>query len=160
MRFNNRLMLLVKLCLFMFTFLLLSACSQSEKFETIEVFAIETFDNNQNDKGLFEQTGYKIVNAITTTEEGKSHIKSDIKSIEDFYDLEDNYLRTEIIHSYSNKSKLLLTDEGNTIKETIYEPSTIFITPDHANKNNKLTNMTPEQKAQVKDHLLAFMEKL
>ncbi|CAG7630159.1 hypothetical protein PAESOLCIP111_03174 [Paenibacillus solanacearum] len=86
-------------------------------------------------------------------------MKSDIKSIEDFYDMEGNYLQTEIIHSYSNKSKLLLTEE-NTLKETIHEPSTILITPDNAKKNLKLNNMTQEEKAQVKEHLLAFMEKL
>ncbi|NOU73748.1 hypothetical protein GC098_20395 [Paenibacillus sp. LMG 31458] len=159
MNFNKKLMILVKICLFMFTFLLISACSQTEKYETIEVFTIETLDDNQNDKGFFERTGYKIVNAITTIEEGKTHMKSDIKSIEDFYDMEGNYLQTEIIHSYSNKSKLLLTEEGNTLKETIQEPSTILITPDNA-KNLKLNNMTQEEKAQVKEHLLAFMEKL
>lgn len=160
MKLNKKLMMLVKIWLFMFTFLLISACNQTEKYETIEVFAIETLDDNQNENGLFERTGYKIVNSMTTIEEGKSHTKSDIKTIEDFYDMENNYLRTEVIHSYSNKSKLLLTDEGNTLKKTIYEPSTILITPDHAKKNYKLINMTPEEKAQVKDHLLAFMIKL
>ncbi|NQX58011.1 hypothetical protein HQN88_03955 [Paenibacillus qinlingensis] len=152
-------MILVKICLLMFTFLLISACSQTEKYETIEVFTIETLDDNQNDKGFFEQTGYKIVNAITTTEEGKTHRKSDIKSIEDFYDMAGNYLQTEIIHSYSNQSKLLLTIQGNTLKETIQEPSTILIAPENA-RNMKVNNMTQEEKVQVKEHLLAFMEKL
>jgi hypothetical protein len=143
----------------MFTFLLISACSQTEKYETIEVFAIETLDDIQNDKGFFERTGYKIVNAITTIEEEKTRKKSDIKSIEDFYDMEGNYIQTEIIHSYANKSKFLLTEEGNTFKEKLQEPSTILITPDNA-MNFKLNNMTQEEKAQVKEHVLAFMEKL
>ncbi|WP_246320040.1 hypothetical protein [Paenibacillus qinlingensis] len=159
MNSNKKLMILVKICLLMFTFLLISACSQTEKYETIEVFTIETLDDNQNDKGFFEQTGYKIVNAITTTEEGKTHRKSDIKSIEDFYDMAGNYLQTEIIHSYSNQSKLLLTIQGNTLKETIQEPSTILIAPENA-RNMKVNNMTQEEKVQVKEHLLAFMEKL
>ncbi|WP_246302924.1 hypothetical protein [Paenibacillus plantarum] len=156
MNFNKKLMILVKFCLFMFTFLLVSACSHTEKYETIEVFTIETLDDIQNDQGIFERTGYKIVNAITTIEEGKTHMKSDIKSIEDFYDMEGDYLQTEIIHSYSNKSKLLLTEEGNTLKETIKVPSTILITPDNAN-HLKVNNMTQEEKVQVKEHLLAFM---
>lgn len=154
-------MVLVKIFLFVVTLLLISACSQTEKYETIEVFAIETFDDNQNDKGFFERTGYKIVNAITTIEEGKTHIKSDIKSIEDFYDIEGNYFKTEIIHSYASKHKLTFTEEGNTIKETTHEPSTILITPDNNEKNNlKLSNMTHGEKAQVKEHVLAFMQKL
>ncbi|GMK37061.1 hypothetical protein PCCS19_01140 [Paenibacillus sp. CCS19] len=160
MRVNKKLMSLVMICLFMFTFLLISACSQIEKYETIEVFAIDTLDDHQNDEGFFERTGYKIVNSITAIEEGKNHIKSDIKSIEDYYDRNDKYLRTEMIHSYSYKSKLLLTDEGNTLKDTIYEPSTILITPENAKNNLKLTNMTQEEKIQVKDHVLAFVEKL
>ncbi|SFM48571.1 hypothetical protein SAMN03159341_13730 [Paenibacillus sp. 1_12] len=159
MNFNQKLMILVKMCLFMFTFLLICACGQAEKYETIEVFVIETLDDNQNDKGMFETTGYKVVNAITIIEEGKTHIKSDVKSIEDFYDREGNYIQTEIIHSYANKSKMLLTEEGNTLKEELQEPSTILITPDYT-KNYKLQNMTQEEKARVKEHVLAFMEKL
>jgi hypothetical protein len=159
MSFNKKLIILVKICLFMFTFLLIGACSQTEKYETIEVFAIETHGDSQNDKGFFERTGYKIVNAITTIEEGKTQTKSDIKSIEDFYDREGNYIQTEIIHSFANKSKLLFTEKGNTFKKQIHEPSTILITPDHA-KNMKLNNITQEEKAQVKEHILAFMEKL
>ncbi|KRE99427.1 hypothetical protein ASG89_28110 [Paenibacillus sp. Soil766] len=159
MIFNKKLIIVVKICVFIFTFLLISACGQTEKYETIEVFAIETLDNNQNDKGFFEQTGYKIVNAITTIEEGKTHMKSDIKSIEDFYDMEGKFIHTELIHSYANKSKLLLTEEGNTSKETLQEPSTILIAPGSA-KNLKLNNMTQEEQDQVKKHVLAFMEKL
>ncbi|CAG7651112.1 hypothetical protein ACFQI7_21390 [Paenibacillus allorhizosphaerae] len=159
MNFNKKLMILVKICLFMFTLPLISACSQTEKYETIEVFAIETLDDNQNDKGFFERTGYKIVNAITTIEEGKTHMKSDIKSIEDFYDIRGNYLQTEIIHSYSNKSKLLLTEEGNTLKETIQEPSTILIAPDYA-KNIKLNNMTQEEKNTGERTFVSFHGKI
>jgi hypothetical protein len=119
MNFNKKLMNLVKICLFMFTFLFISACSQTEKYETIEVFTIETHDDNQNEKGFFERTGYKIVNAITTIEEGK-------------------------------------TEEGNTLTGIRQEPSTILITRDSA-KNLKINNITEEEKAQVKEHVLAYM---
>ncbi|OCT13357.1 hypothetical protein A8709_03650 [Paenibacillus pectinilyticus] len=159
MNFNKKLIIFVKICLFVFTFLLVSACSQTEKHETIEVFAIETFDDHQNDKGFFERTGYKIVNAITTMEEGKTNVKSDMKSVEDFYDMEGSYVQTEIIHSYSNKSKLLLTEEGNTHKDKLQQPSTILLSPDNF-KNLKLNNLTQEEKDQVKEHLLAIMKKL
>jgi hypothetical protein len=156
---NKNSMILLKICLYTVTFLLIGACSQTEKYETIEVLVIEIFNDNQNDKGIFETTGYKIVNAITIMEEGKTHIKSDIKSIEDFYDMEGNYIRTEIRHSYANKSKMLMTEEGINLKEELQEPSTILISPDNA-KNFKLKNMTQEEKAQVKEHVFAYVEML
>lgn len=137
----------------------MSACGQTEKHETIEVFVVETFDDKQNDQGMYETTGFKVVNAITSIEEGKTHLKADVKAIEDFYDLDGLYIQTEIIHSYTNKSKMLLTEEGNTLKEELQEPSTILITPDNA-KHYKTKDMTTEEKAQVKEHVLALMEKL
>ncbi|OAS15126.1 hypothetical protein A8708_22370 [Paenibacillus oryzisoli] len=152
-------MSLAKFCLFMFTFLLISACSQADKNETIEVFALETFQDIQNDKGLYVKTGYKIVNAITTVEESKTHLKSDIKSVEDFYDGNGTYIQTEIIHTYANKSKLLLTEEGNTHSAQLQEPSTI-LTPSNPADNFKLSDMSSEEKKQVREHVLALMEKL
>lgn len=159
MNSNKKLVRVAKICLFMFTFLLISACSQAEKYETIEVYALETLQDIQNDQGLYVKTGYKIVNAITTVEESKTHLKSDMKSIEDYYDQNGMYIQTEIIHTYANKSKLLLTEEGNTQKAKLQEPSTILISPNHAN-NFKLNDMSQEEKNQVKEHVLAYMEKL
>ncbi|WP_337099151.1 hypothetical protein [Paenibacillus sp. YIM B09110] len=117
-----------------------------------------------NDSAVLDAVEYSCgggaplyMNAITIIEEGKTHIKSDIKSIEDFYNTEGNYIHTEIRHSYANKSKMLMTEEGNSLKEELQEPSTILISPDHAN-NFKLKNMTQEEQTQVKEHVLAYVE--
>ncbi len=143
--------------LLLLSIFLLSACSNVEKVQHIEVFVIETLE--QNGEGFFETTGYKKVNSITSIEEGKNHIKTDIKAIEDFYDTEGNYLRTEIMHSSFNKSNVTQAEDGENRKEELQEPSTILI-PDENIEQFKLDNMSKEDKEKVKEHVLSFMDKL
>lgn len=159
MKYNKKILIIVKTCLLMLTCLLISACGQFEKYETVEVYMIETFEDNQNDEGIFETTGYVIGNSITIVKEGKSNINSDVKSIEDFYDVDGNYLRTEISHSNAKKSKMLLTEEGKNLKEELQEPSTILITVQNA-KNFNSNDMTSEEKTLVREHVLAMIDKL
>ncbi|WP_438313631.1 hypothetical protein [Sporosarcina sp. FA9] len=134
-----------------------SACSNVEKVQHIEVFVTET--SEQNNEVFFESTGYKKVNSITSIEEGKNHIKTDIKAIEDFYDTKGNYIRTEIIHSSFNKSNVTQAEDGENRKEELQEPSTILI-PDKNFEQFKLDNMTNEEKEKVKEHVLSFMDML
>lgn len=141
----------------MISIFLLSACSNVEKVQHIEVFVTET--SEQNDEGFFETTGYKKVNSITRIEEGKNHIKTDIKAIEDFYDTEGNYLRTEIIHSSFNKSNVTQAEDGENRKEELQEPSTVLI-PDENIEQFKLNNISEEDKEKVKEHVLSFMDRL
>lgn len=145
------------MCLLTFAFFLLSACSNVEKVQHIEVFVAEILE--QNDKGFSVKTGYKKVNAITTIEEGRNHIKTDIKAIEDFYDTEGNYLKTEIIHSNFNKSYVTLADDGDNRKGVLQEPSTILI-PDDNIEHFRLENITEQERKKVNDHVLSFMDKL
>ncbi|MEC1716266.1 hypothetical protein [Schinkia azotoformans] len=141
----------------MISIFLLSACSNVEKVQHIEVFVTET--SEQNDEGFFETTGYKKVNSITSIEEGKNHIKTDIKAIEDFYDTEGNYLRTEIIHSSFNKSNVTQAEDGENRKEELQEPSTVLI-PNENIEQFKLDNVSKEDKEKVKEHVLSFMDRL
>lgn len=136
---------------------LISACSQVEEFEHIEVFAIERLEENK--EGLFEVIGYKKVNSITTIVEGKNQIKTDIQAIEDFYDIDGNYLKTEIIQSSFHKSNVTLAEDGENRKKELKKPITIFI-PDENLEHFQLDNMTKEQKEEVKDHVLGFMDLL
>ncbi|UVI29230.1 hypothetical protein [Paenibacillus spongiae] len=145
---------LMKVC-FTFTIFLLSACSNMGKIQHIEVFVAEI--SERNDEGFFVTTGYKKVNAITTIEEGKNHIKTDIKAIEDFYNIEGNYIKTEIIHSNFSKSNVTLAEDGDSRKEVLQEPSTILI-PDDKIEHFQLENMTEEEKEKVKVHVLSFMD--
>ncbi|RSL29908.1 hypothetical protein D7Z54_28640 [Salibacterium salarium] len=117
---------------------LFGACGNVEKIENIEVFVIETLE--ENDEGFSETTGYKKVNAITNIEESENHLETDSKVIEDFYDIEGNYIRTEIIHSNFNKSKVTQAEDGEERKEEIQEPSTILI-PDDNIEYFELDNM-------------------
>ncbi|MCG7337518.1 hypothetical protein MHZ95_19855 [Sporosarcina sp. ACRSM] len=135
--------------------LLLSACVNVEKVQHIEAFVTEVLE--ENDEGFFVRTGYQKVNAITSIEESKNHIKTDVKSINDFYDTEWNYIRTEIIHSNFKKSHITQAGGGEKRKEEINEPSTILI-PDGDVEYHNSINMTEEERERVKEHVLSFMD--
>lgn len=133
---------------------LLSACGNVEKIQNIEVFCIET-------------AGYMKVNAISSIEEGKNYIKTDIKSIEDFYDREGNYIETEITHSTSTISKVTQVLNDKNRKKKLQKPSTILISDEDV-ENYKLENseiesmaleytLTEEERDKVKEHVLSFM---
>ena len=148
----------VKLLTFcLFSIYLLSACSNAEKYQHIEVFMIET--SEQNNEGIFEKTGYKKINSITTIEEGKNHIKTDIKAVEDFYDIDGKYIKTAILHYTYEKSKVTLVEKGEDKKGELQEPSTILIRETNVDYF-QLDNMTDEEKEKVKEHVLSFMDKL
>lgn len=146
---------LITLCII--SIYLLSACSNTEKYQHIEVFAIET--SEQNNEGFFEKTGYKQINVITTIEEGKNHVKTDIKAVEDFYDIDGKYIKTEILHYTYEKSKVTLVEKCEDKKVELQEPSTILI-PETNIDYFQLDNMTDEEKEKVKEHVLSFMDML
>ncbi|MGO4889550.1 hypothetical protein ACJ2A9_17530 [Anaerobacillus sp. MEB173] len=143
--------------LFLFIVFLLSACNNTEKYQHIEVFVTQT--SEQNDESLYETTGFKKVNAITTIEEGKNHIATDIKAIEDFYDVDGRYIKTEIVHSEFNRSKVTNAEDGDEHKKELQEPTTILI-PDETIEHFQLENMTEEEKEKVKNHVLSFIDML
>ena len=135
----------------------LGACTNVEKTQHIEVYVIETLE--ENDKGFSEITGYKKVNAITITETSENHVETDIKAIEDFYDTEGNYIRTKIIHSRFDKSHITKAEDSEERKEVIQEPSTI-LTPVESIEHFELKDMTKEEEEKVKEHVLSFMDVL
>lgn len=136
---------------------LLNACGNVEKVEHIEVYMAETME--QNDKGFHEITGYKKVNAITTIEDSKNYVKTDIKAIEDFYDTAGKYIKTEIIHSTFNKYHITLVEEGENRREELQEQSTMLL-PKDSWGNFQLDNLTKQQEEKVKEHVLSFMDQL
>ncbi len=145
----------LKLFILLLCILLISACSSAEKIQHIEVFVTKTT----------ETTGYKKVNAITSIEDGKNYIKTDIKAVEDFYDADGTYIKTKIIHSYFNKSKVTRAEEGEERKEELHKPSTILLPDDVLDQDPNiehfnLDNMTKEEKEKVKEHVLSFMDVL
>ncbi|RXJ04570.1 hypothetical protein DS745_04075 [Anaerobacillus alkaliphilus] len=136
---------------------LLAACSSTETIEHIEVFVINT--SEQNNAGFFGTTGYKKVNAITLIEDGKHHIKTDIKAIEDFYDINGAYLKTEIIQSKHQRSKVTLAEDGEDIKQELGQPSTILIPDDHL-QDFRLDDLTDNEKEKVRKHVLSLIKDL
>mgnify|MGYP000946284195 CR=1 FL=1 len=145
----------VKMSLLILCILLLNACVNVEKVQHIEAYVTEVLE--ENDEVFFVKTGYQKGNAITSIEESKNHIKTDVKSIEDFYDTEWNYIRTEIIHSNFKKSYITQAEGGEERKEEINEPSTILI-PDGDVEYHNSINMTEEEQERVKEHVLSFMD--
>lgn len=140
--------------LLLVTIILISACNKLEKYEHIEVYVTEIVD--KNDEDVFETIGYKKVNAITNTEEVNEVLqqgKNEIKSIEDFYDLEGNYIKTVIIHSTFNGVS------GEEHKEEIQEPSTILIS-DVDLEDFELDDLSEEEQEKVKEHVLSVVDDL
>lgn len=148
---------LIRVVLASVVILLLSACGNVEKVEHIEVFIAETM--KQNDEGPFENTGYKKVNAITTIEEGKNYLKTDIKANEDFYDTNGKYIKTEIKHSTFNKSHITLVEDEKIRNEELHEPSTILLPKDML-KTYQLDNLTKVEEEKVKEHVQSIMDRL
>ena len=140
-----------------FVIFLLSACGNVEKVEHIEVYMAETME--RNDVGHFENTGYKKVNAITTIEEGKNYLKTEVKAIEDYYDTAGKYIKTEVKHSTFNKSLITLVEDENTRSEELQEASTILLPKDHL-KIDHLDNLTKVEQEKVKEHVQSFIDRL
>ncbi|MFD1738670.1 hypothetical protein ACFSCX_19300 [Bacillus salitolerans] len=140
-----------------FIIIFLSACTNVDTNQHIEVFMTITMD--ENEEGYEVENGYKKVNSITTLEKSKYHIKTDIKAIKDYYDIEGKYLKTVILHSKFNKSNITLAEEGDDTKIELNKSSTIFI-PNGTLGDFKLDNMSDEETGKVKKHVLSFMDKL
>ncbi|OBZ12814.1 hypothetical protein A7975_14335 [Bacillus sp. FJAT-26390] len=138
-------------------FVLLSACGDGVKVEHIEAFAMET--SEENEEGIYERTGYLKSNSISIIVEGKNFIKSEIKSIEDFYDKDGNYMKTEIKHSKGGITQITEVENGNTLKKELLEPSTILI-PDENIVHVQRYELSDDEKKQLKEHVLSFMKKL
>src|SRR5690606_6865098 len=134
--------------------LVLQACTSVEKVQHVEAVVTETIE--QNAKGFFESTGYKKVNSITTIEEAKNYIKTDLKAIEDYYDPEGNYKRTEVIHTTFKKSNITQAVDSENRKEELLQPSTILL-PD---LTTPLDDITAEEKEKIKEHVLSFVDML
>lgn len=116
----------------------------------MEVHLVETVGEN---------TSYKKVNALTNVEEGKNYIKINTRSIEDFYDKDGNYSRTEVTSSDYTSSYITNLGHGDDLKEEIQKPSTILI-PTDKKEPFQLVDMTEEEKERVKKHILSYTDNL
>lgn len=136
--------------------IMLTACSETEVTEHIEVFVSESLEANE--EGMFERKGYEKINSITTTERSENHINTTIKAIKDYYDAEGRYLHTEIIHSYFEKSTVTQFEDGNEQKKTTTTPLTIFIPQENFEQFSK--TLSADEKKKVKKHVSSFVDDL
>lgn len=147
----------MKISLICAALVLLSACSDAEKYEHIEAFMIETLEPNE--EGMHVKTGYMKANAITILVEGKNYIKSDVKTVEDYYDVAGNFIKSEITHSFGSSSHVTLHEDGDTQKEERQEPSTILI-PDQDFERHQSIPLSEDEKLQVKEHVKSLVDKM
>ncbi|MFF2890175.1 hypothetical protein [Paenibacillus sp. NPDC057967] len=136
---------------------LTSSCGNMNVVRHIEVFVSESME--ENEEGNYEVTGYIKTNAITTSEESKNLLRTDVKLIEDYYDLDGNYVKSEVSHSRSHKSDISITDGGFSHKKELQEPSTIFI-PEEGYEQFRMKAMSDEEKEIVEEHVMSYMKML
>ncbi|RJE87041.1 hypothetical protein D3P07_17885 [Paenibacillus sp. 1011MAR3C5] len=136
---------------------LMSSCGSMDVVRHIEVFVHESMEVNE--EGDYEVTGHIKANAITTSEESKNLLRTDVKMIEDYYDSDGNFIKSEVSHSRSHKSDISITDGGFSHKKELQEPSTIFI-PEEGYEQFRMKDMSDEEKEIVKEHVLSYMKML
>ncbi|WP_035663190.1 hypothetical protein [Halalkalibacter akibai] len=137
------------MCLVSFTCLLyLSGCN-TQTYEAVEVFQIDLLELSDQSKA-YDQSGYKIVNSITTTSETRNMLKADIKAIEDHFDPNGNYVKTVILHSKSTLNKLNDTLTDHQREEILDQPSTIFFEEEFNEAEREL----------VKARVMEFIDRL
>ncbi len=94
--------------------------------EQIENYVIETYSGEVNEENIFKKTGYKQVNSITEINKTSKYITTEVKIIEDYYDLNGTFLESIIsIEEYHNnyftgKAKVRSNKESINIPSTIY----------------------------------------
>lgn len=90
---------------FVLTFVLVShtisyaETSNDTTNKTVETFTIETYSDTKNEQGIYELTGYKEVNSITSITKSIDTISTKIESIEDYYDINGEFIETIVYKS-------------------------------------------------------------
>lgn len=134
-----------------------SGCGSKEEFMHIEAFVVEVLEEDA--EGMFVKTGAKKSNAITTIEEGKNYIKTNVQVLEDYYDMDGKYMKTEILYSDFTKSLLTGGEHGENKNEQRDVPATILI-PDEELRFTKTMKLTETEQRQVKEHVESLINDL
>ncbi|MHA6484154.1 hypothetical protein ACX1C1_19870 [Paenibacillus sp. strain BS8-2] len=125
----------------------LTSCQQQDpsaiEKETVEGFIIEESDGTSS---------YKKVNAITYVKENKHVLIFRIRIIEDYYDASGTFVKTEIMHSYSEKSKMLMTNDRDEKRVEVNGPATINLPDDTAYYSNSKLN--DKQREEIREHVM------
>lgn len=111
--------------------------SLQKEHTTVESYEIETLADELNEDYIYENTGTKKVQAITTIIEKPNKVESEITSIQDYYDLEGNFLKSVVlVENFSNNYK--------TGEATYKQKEKQYKTPQILNK--QVFNTSPDEK--------------
>lgn len=132
---------------------LLCSCQQPDpsdvEKETVEGFILETLDGTD---------GYKKVNSITNMKENKHVLAARVRVIEDYYDSNGDYIKTEILHTFSKKNKMLQTIDGDDTREEVSGPLTIHL-PDGVSSYST-SKLNEQQLEEIKKLVLEITKDL
>lgn len=140
-------------------FLLISCQAEKNNQENIEKETIESFtveESELNSEGIYVPIGYKKVNAITYVKDNKHVIKTHVRTIEDFYDLEENFVKTIITNSYYEKLKINHSETSYNKNHEVSGPLTIHA-PDKNDKSS-IAKLNSEELEEVRNHVVTIIE--
>ncbi|MFS0726614.1 hypothetical protein [Paenibacillus sp. 1P07SE] len=136
--------------------LLLAGCQQdpdAEEVETVEGFSIE---ESEEIEGYYETVGYMQVNSITYHKMNRHVELSAVLIIEDYYDLNHQYLRTELVDTHYEKSKLTDAVKSHNNVQEAAGPLTIHIPPE--SMDTRPRDLNEEQLAEIRAHIFSVLK--
>lgn len=124
--------------------------------EKSTVTRIESFSSKVYEKGekQDQEKGYKNVNSVTEMKETKKSIVTKVSYIEDYYDVNGNYINTIVKVEEDHKN---LTSGNSTVKvreDEFQEPLALFT------YRNTVTILNDEEKEQIKKQVTDYVKKL
>ncbi|WP_143001381.1 hypothetical protein [Tenuibacillus multivorans] len=154
--------MLKKISIVLLFFLMISGCDQEGmnhcdvaegegKIEH-EVYTAITLDDD------LDQDGYKRVNSNLLINDNEDELCVEVEEVVDYYSLDHEYLRSEVLSSYSRKDKLTKRQDEAEKVEEINGPATILL-PDSVKGPDYPADLSEEEKQRVKEHVDQLVEK-
>lgn len=101
-------------------------------------------------------SGYKKVNSVSYIKEWNDKVKAETSEIEDYFDLNGEYIKTTVTYSHGEHRKLHNTMHGEKKPMELYEPTTIMLPDDFTQNFTKI--LTEQEKDQLKKHVFEYVE--
>ncbi|MFJ7935058.1 membrane lipoprotein lipid attachment site-containing protein [Sporosarcina sp. NPDC096371] len=137
--------------------LLLASCSEAEVVEHVEAFTIETMSDTPDSSGLYVKVGYHRVNSVSFLKEWGDKVQGETSSIEDFYNLDGDYVSTRVTYSYGEALKRHNLLDGKNEYIELTEPTTI-LAPAMSSGVIETKSLSEEEKEKVKAHVLKYVD--
>jgi hypothetical protein len=128
------------------------AFAKKDQITRIESFSIEVLE--ENGEKLFDEFGYKNVNAVSEIIENKKEIVTKVSVIEDYYDVHGTYLKTIVKVEEGSLNLGNGKSTGKVREKEFKQPLALFA------YRNTVTILTDDEKEQVKNQVRAQVKKL